>query len=190
MTPEHDMDWPLTSVPGPHFCEGAPPFNQTAFVFSVPGAEEKNRNRPVAGKTGDNLDRALEALKEAAANLFGSVDRYAYRITNAYPIPLYQSQNGRSEATRTELKAERNLERLRLELAGCTLVVFCGAKAQSVASLLQGGPPQAPLVMVPHIGYRGLLTFKDRAIQAMPTSAERSTARLKAWSQQVLKGLP
>ncbi len=145
---------------------------------------------PVAGKTGDNLKQALGYLQKARPDLFSSMDPHAYRITNAFSEPRHMKDHGRSEAKWSEINTPANLERLWQELEDCTLVVLCGAKAQSIGKHLLDRFPVWHPVTAPHIGFRGLNTIKDVAIRTLPKPEDRTAARLAVWSQRVLEQLP
>lgn len=190
MTSKRDLP-PTPRTSGPHYCEGDPEFNQTAFVFSVPGKCEEANGKPVSGLTGENLKVALHHLQRERPDIFGTDDRYRYRITNAYWKSIFARQdNGRTEATQKQVHGESNLSRLLQELGDCSLVVLCGVKAQSVGDYLRGRLPDLHQIKVPHIGLRGLQTFNDENIWAIPNARDRTEARLRAWSRQVLEGCP
>lgn len=110
----------------------------TAFVFSTPGRHERNGHRPVAGTTGTNMDGVLVFLHEVAPDVFPSVSRYDYRITNASTRVLYAAQdNGRTEDYSRNILDGENLVRLLTELEGCRNIVLCGDKAGLLADELR-----------------------------------------------------
>lgn len=102
------------------------------FVFSAPGTHEADQLVPLAGATGVHLDMALNRhLMPALPEAFPTGNRYDYRITNAHITPLSHALgHGRTEANDGVIRTLTNADRVRAELAGCRLVILCGAKAQ------------------------------------------------------------
>jgi hypothetical protein len=108
-----------------------------AFVFSVPGAVESSTHRPVSGVTGENLSIALCHLHLWRPEVFGSTDRYAYRITNAFNNPIAKSLGNKStEASKRDVLSLENIDRVIQETEGCNIVVLCGLRAQLLSSHL------------------------------------------------------
>jgi uracil-DNA glycosylase len=167
-----------------HFCKGRFPL---AFVFSVPGGDEKRNGKPIAGDTGENLDSALVHLHSAQPRLFPSLNRYDYRITNAFPEPIAVALgHNASEARDSEVKTPRNIQRVLSELEGCNLVVLCGNKARLLApAILDSG---RIVIEVPHVGNKGL-----NGKYAVPThiksasSFARRKHRVQLWASAVLQ---
>ena len=163
-----------------HYWEGRIPL---AFVFSVPGADEMRSGKPVAGDTGENLESALAHLHSAKPTLFPSVDRYDYRITNAFPEPIAISLGHRaSEAKISEVIEPRNIQRVLRELEGCSLVVLCGGKAILLAPAIRDSG--RTVVQVPHPGNKGLNRRFHAPSQLLPPA--RRMHRVKMWANAVL----
>lgn len=158
-----------------------------AFVFSVPGKEEVQKGKPVAGDTGENLDSALAHLHCSQPTLFPSVDRYEYRITNAFPEPTAVALGHKvSEARNSEIQDSRNVQRVLSELDGCSLVILCGNKARLLASALRG--PERTVVEVPHIGDKGLNgKFSVPPHLQLASSSDRRRHRIELWASNVLQ---
>lgn len=107
----------------PHYNHGKS--KKIALVFSCPGQEEDKLGRPTAGQTGENLEVFLAALLGTA-----TVNRYDYRITNAFDKVFYESKDGRTEATTEEVMSQQNLKRLYEEVADIEeLIIAFGNKA-------------------------------------------------------------
>ena len=170
----------------PHYCKGNLPI---AFVFSAPGNDEVDCGRPVVGNTGDNLDYALGCLRVLAPNIFSSSHRYDYRITNAFPQPLAKNiGNGRTEATRSEILTDGNVERVRIDIEGCRLVVLCGKKANYLSSSLKG--MSILVVQAVHIGNKGLNgKFKLSSDLNKLTPSNRRHERARLWASQLLQDI-
>jgi hypothetical protein len=167
-----------------HFCEGR---LDVAFVFSTPGAEENRSARPVAGVTGKNLAMALPYLHAARRDLFPSLDRYDYRITNAWSVPTAVSLgNPASEASDSEIQEPLNVRRVHQELAGCGLAILSGDKAKLLArALTQSGHT---VVGVPHVGNQGL-SNAYREIPSLPTPLARRQERVRLWAEDLLEAI-
>ena len=170
----------------PHFCRGHLP---VAFVFSAPGKEEVFAGRPVAGDTGTNLDLALVRLHSAQAELFRSLDRYDYRITNASSKPFARSLgHSTSEAPNTEIRAPRNVRRVLQEVEDCRLVVLGGKKAGLLAQEIQAS--RKTVVEVPHVGNQGLNgTFEVPNHLKLATPLARREHRVQLWADAVLRAI-
>jgi hypothetical protein len=170
-----------------HFCEGHIP---VAFVFSVPGAEERRQGRPVAGDTGANLESALSHLHAACPTIFQSVHRYDYRITNAWREPIAVSLGDlASEARKKEILDARNVERVLEDLEGCGLVVLSGRKAQLLSEALRGSGKA--VVEVPHVGNRGLKgSYTLGADLRLASAPARREHRVQLWTNDVLSAIP
>jgi hypothetical protein len=169
----------------PHFCRGRLPL---AFVFSVPGEEEMRAGKPVAGQTGKNLEEALIHLKSAQPARFPSLDRYDYRITNAFSTPMAKALgHSTSEASNAEIRAEPNVRRVIQEIAGCTVVVLSGNKARLFATDI--GAKGMTVGGVPHVGNTGLngsYGVPDR-LRLAPSLAREH--RVKQWADAVLRAI-
>lgn len=166
-----------------HFCEG---HLDVAFVFSTPGAEELRAGRPVAGATGENLSMALPHLRAARPDLFPSLERYGYRITNAWPIPTAVALgHPTSEASDSEIQESRNARRVDDELAGCRLAILSGEKAKLLTHALTLS--ERSVVGVPHVGNQGLATYRLFAPSHTPLA--RRQERVRLWAEDVLEAI-
>ncbi len=164
-----------------HYWEGSIPL---AFVFSVPGADEMRSGKPVAGDTGENLESALAHLHSAKPTLFPSVNRYDYRLTNAFPEPIAVALgHGASEAEISEVKAPGNIQRVLRELDGCSLVVLCGNRAKQLAPAIRDSG--RTVIEVPHPGNKGLNGKFQASSQLLPHV--RRMHRVEKWANAVLQ---
>lgn len=108
--------------------------NEIAFVFSVPGKLELYNGRPVAGQTGVLLEELMDILYNKEKDLFREIDferktkRYDYRITNAYPYPLYMAKDNRTQAIDKEIMKKENIDRLLEELKDIEKYIFVFGK--------------------------------------------------------------
>lgn len=170
----------------PHFCEGRIP---VAFVFSAPGNEEVTFGRPTAGTTGENLDKALISLGFFAPDVFCSLSRYDYRITNAFQEPRAKGiGNGRTEATRSEILTESNIQRFRSDLEGCSLAVLCGKSAVLLSSKLER--KYISVVHSVHIGNKGLnRKFKLLGDWRKATPTDRRNERIRLWANELFHNI-
>lgn len=127
-----------------------------ALVFSCPGQEEEKLGKPTAGQTGENLDIFLKELFNKDA-----VNRYDYRITNAYDKVFYESKDGRTEATTEEVMSQQNLKRLYEEVADIEeLIIAFGNKAKmALDAVQQNFPLKAKVVKTKHLGLQALNRF-------------------------------
>ena len=166
----------------PHYCHGK---LATAFVLSVPGADEQHCGKPVSGDTGANLDAALVLLNTKNAKLFPSALRYDYRITNAFAEPRAKSLgHASSEAKTSEIRNPQNIARVITELAGCNVVVLCGRRAQLLYGQVSGSAKV--VIKVAHPGNRGLnRAFPGSTPADSPNGAKQH--RIKQWANAVLK---
>jgi len=162
-----------------HFCRGSLP---TAFVFSTPGEEELSMGKPVAGETGCNLQSALVHLRSELPSLFPSLERYDYRITNAFHEPIAVSLGHRaSEASDAQITDDANTLRVLQELDGCTLVILCGKKAQLLAKAIRESGKK--VIGVPHLGNKALnLCYKIPTALDLPSPAARREYRVRMWA--------
>ena len=128
-----------------------------AFVFSVPGKKEKEDKRPVSGKTGENLEELLKKLDLGEFN-----GRYDFRITNSYDKPIYRTMDSsRTEPTKSEIKEERNIDRLAEELSDIEeYIIFFGEKAKYASSLLTRSNFKAKFIYSRHLGLQSLNQIK------------------------------
>ncbi len=170
----------------PYFCKGHIPI---AFVFSAPGNDELIAGRPVAGATGENLEGALTYLNSCVPTLFLSTHRYEYRIANAFSLPLAKNiGNGRTEASRSEILEEENVERFLNEIRDCTHIILCGVKAGYLSAVLDR--EIFSVSCVSHVGNKGLNgKFKLSNEWTKSPSFDRRQERIRIWASKVLQGL-
>jgi hypothetical protein len=170
----------------PHFCGGR---LTVAFVFSAPGTAELRAAKPVAGKTGENLELALKHLHRAHTTLFPSSHRYDYRITNASSEPISVSLgDASSEARGSDIRDARNVERVLRELEGCHLAVLGGNRAGSLTRAITDSGMRA--VRVPHVGNKGLnSSFRVPDSLETASPADRRRYRVQLWARAVLEGV-
>ena len=163
-----------------HFqpCPGA----QTGFVFIGPGRFEQSRGYPCAAGTGANLARALVELNRRAPAVFGSADRSAYVVTNAWSQVEYPALTGRSVPGEAEVLMPANLARLRGEIGSLQTIVACGAQAQAAVRALVGeGRSGAAVAYARHLS--------QRSVNMIP-GGETTDERIARWVDQVLAQLP
>lgn len=124
-----------------------------ALVFSCPGQEEDKLGKPTAGQTGDNLDVFLKELFNK-----NSVNRYDYRITNAFDKVFYESKDGRTEATTQEIISIENLERLYSEISDIEdIIIAFGKKAKmALDDVSRQFNLKAKIVETKHLGLQSL----------------------------------
>ena len=161
-----------------HLCKGDPN-NKVAFILSTPGKFEGEAECPAAGDTGDNMNAILKLLNQSDPIQFPSVDRYQYLITNASTKVMY-SRNGdkRTEDADCNINETKNVNRIRMEVENCTIIVLCGQKAGLLAPNLS----DKILIRTSHLGNKGLRNkFKNDApcLQGISTGKERDAARLR-----------
>lgn len=99
---------------------------KTGFVYTVPGRHEEKAERPVYGATGTNLNYGLAFLHDLCPEIFHSIDRYDYDITNVQEEPEYKAKTGRSLPTKAEVLDPKMLRRLHNEVKHLQYVVVCG----------------------------------------------------------------
>jgi hypothetical protein len=160
-----------------------------AFVLSVPGEKEMRAGRPVAGDTGANLALALTHLHAACPSLFPSIDRYDYRITNAFSKPIASSRgDGRSEAGDAEILDPHNVQRVVREIEACKLVILCGDKAGLLARDVREYGRK--VVKVPHVGNKGLnRSYKVATDGEFSSPIARRERRVQLWAKAVLEAI-
>lgn len=124
-----------------------------ALVFSCPGQEEDKLGRPTAGQTGENLDTFLESLLNKT-----TVNRYDYRITNAFDKVFYESKDGRTEATTEEILADSNLKRLYEEVKDIEdVIIGFGKKAKmALDAVAKKYLLKVKIVETKHLGLQAL----------------------------------
>ena len=166
-------------------------FNQgklsTAFVFSAPGAKEEEAQCPVVGATGDNLSWALQDLVNNDSKRFPSTNRYDYRLTNAFVHPLSKGADGRTEASKAEILNPANIARVKRDLAGCDVVILCGARAGFLLEHLKDLP--STVVEASHTSNQALVAKHNLAGKKGKTPNERRRLRAGDWAQHVYSRL-
>ena len=163
-----------------HFqpCPGA----QTGFVFICPGRFEQSRGYPCAAGTGANLARALVQLNQRAPSLFGSAERSAYVVTNAWNQVEYPALTGRSVPGEAEVLTPDNLTRLLGEIEALPTVVACGAQAHAaLRQLVAERRTRAAVAYARHLS--------QRSVNMIPGGAT-TDERISRWVDQVLAQLP
>ncbi len=123
----------------PHHCPGTNAARHTAILLSCPGYEEAFAGRPVAGRTGVNLELLLGVLGRSFPETFPSADRYDYTITNSVSQVHYKSRKkgnhptypptGDTEPRWEEVALSGNIARLLEEIGACTTVLALGDRA-------------------------------------------------------------
>lgn len=108
----------------------------TAFIFSCPGQEELKSGKLVNGQTGKNLDMMLTFLNKKMPELFPSVNRYDYRITNSSECVHYKAYDNRTEPKTAEITDQDNLSRLADDINGYKCVITFGRCAALAAKAL------------------------------------------------------
>lgn len=170
----------------PHYNHGRINF---AFVFSAPGAREVACKRPAAGVTGENLETALAYLAKVKPQVFGSADRYAYRITNAHKLPLARSRgDARTEATIPEVLKSENIARVLRDLEGCQLAVLCGHRAHLLAAQVRKAGIK--VIEVSHTSNQALVAVHNTpTAKRGATPGDRRSVRALAWAEDLLSKL-
>lgn len=108
-----------------------------AFVLAAPGRDEEVRQRPAAGDTGLALNHILMSLNRHCPELFPSICRYQYRITNAFTDALYVTDNSnKTRPTRADVDTIENKQRLLNELQGRPVIIALSPSASWVTEQL------------------------------------------------------
>jgi len=163
----------------PHLqpCPGA----TVGFVFICPGRFEANRGYPCAAGTGANLARALVELHRRLPEVFRSVSRSEYVITNSWPSVEYPNLTGRSVPTEAEVLSAANLDRLRAEIDGLQVVVACGAQAHAALRALADRRSDGP-----RVAYARHLS--QRSVNMIAAGTD-TPGRIRVWCDGVLAQL-
>lgn len=156
-----------------------------AFVFSVPGTKERDASRPVVGDTGENLEIALESLNRSMPEVFSSLHRYDYRITNSFDEPHSKViGTSRSEARVSQVLSPANVKRVTEELEGCEWAILCGRRAQLLSAQINDSGIR--VVHAWHTGNQALATkFKSEQVASEPTPCGRRLARVGLWAEDL-----
>lgn len=183
------MKNPLSPHKTAHYWHGRLP---VAFVFSAPGSFEAANGKPIFDRTGDHLTAALERhLAPALPSIFPSIDRYDYRITNAYSKPLAKALGDtRTEARKVEIRDPANIDRVITELRDCSLVVLCGKRPGWLKEEIHG----FKLVLASHISMSGLNKRWPDAVQLETdldwmsrSGADKTYIRIEQWADDVIR---
>ncbi len=172
-------------------------YKEVAFVFSAPGRLElyNGDNKPVVGDTGANLEELIKLLESPKNKLFPEspnisqenklrINRYKYRITNAYPKPLYRDRDNKSEASNKDIEARGNIKRLYNELKDINqYVILFGNKAGLIEEKLS---INAKFIRIRrHLGPQGLNSIKNNEL---PEGSEtNSKKRLKIVRDDIIE---
>jgi uracil-DNA glycosylase len=161
--------------------QGDDPTIRTAFMASCPGRHEEAAGRPLAGRSGENLRAALEALRNRFGDAWFPSSRLEdYTLTNAWERVEYPALTGRSEATAAEVLAADNvaLVRARTVDAGLTHIVALGERARQMAARLGA----TAVIAGPHPSPRHInMSYPSER----PTTSERNLHRLEQWAARI-----
>ncbi|MBX3601429.1 MAG: hypothetical protein KF863_12445 [Rubrivivax sp.] len=165
---------PAGTTPHRQPCPGA----QTGFVFICPGRHEANRGYPCAAGTGANLNRVLAVLHRRRPDLFPSLERWKYVVTNSWDRVEYPDLTGRSVPTTAEVLQPANLARLAGEIGGLRHVVACGAQAHAaVQALAADGRLRGRAAFGRHLSQRSV---------NMIAGASDTPGRIERWCDDLL----
>lgn len=165
---------------------------RTAFIFSCPGQEEEKSGKLVNGQTGKNLNGVLAYLKRSRPDLFPSVDRYDYRITNSSESVHYKAYDGRTEPSAAEIRDPENLNRLAEDIYGYDTVITFGKSADLAASLLKDRFPGTSFLYSRHLSFLSLNSGIKNDINGDPIirgSSDSTQKRLEVAADDILKQL-
>jgi hypothetical protein len=96
--------------------------------------------------------------------------------------------NGKTEDVDHNITEQRNIDRIRSEIAHCSIVILCGKKADLLSIHLR----EKVLIKTPHLGNRGL---RNKYINSSPflngikTATDRDLARLRLCAECILEQL-
>jgi hypothetical protein len=142
-----------------HFNQGK--YKDVAFVFSCPGKEEQENNRPVSGITGRNLEFFISELYKGKDR--NNATRYDFRITNSVSEVFYKGLNGRTEPKASDIKNQSNIDRLYNEIKDVKKIIICfGRKAERAVSLVRKKYEfiNIEVIYIPHLGLQSLNRLK------------------------------
>ncbi|MEX3624911.1 uracil-DNA glycosylase family protein [Viridibacillus arvi] len=167
-----------------HFAKGLK--NDITFVFSCPGKEEEEQNRPAAGKTGRNLEYILEELNNSS-----KLDwtRENITITNSWSQVEYKGLNGRTEATLDEILETKNLKRLYKEVKDTEELIICsGDNAKfAINEISNTNSLKAKVVNIPHFSLKKLNTLVTEDVDGEKIIAGKNRNDQKANNKKRLK---
>ena len=106
--------------------------NSIALIFSCPGNKEEVAGKPISGQTGENFEIVLQSLKDIKIQTFLPYEkRYDFTITNAWTGIQSMSATKRTEATKKQITAPENIQRLCCEIKDIDDYIICfGRKAK------------------------------------------------------------
>ncbi len=167
---------------------------RTAFIFSCPGQEELKSGLLVNGQTGKNLDMMLTFLNAKRPDIFPSVNRYDYRITNSSEIVHYKAHDQRTEPSVSEINNEKNIERLKNDISGYDYVITFGrCSAIAADNLKQRGVCKETVFLYSrHLSFLCLNSSINTDVHGNPIErgCENATAkRLEAAAEMILQQL-
>ncbi|MFA7445478.1 MAG: hypothetical protein WCY89_05985 [Flavobacteriaceae bacterium] len=158
------------------------------FVFSCPGKEEQDNNKPVAGKTGCNLELLLKELKKRDFITEDFKDRYDFRITNSHNEVHYKALNNRTEPLNSKIKEEDNLQRLLKELKETEIIICFGEKSKYAVHQIKGNLNEKTKILYSrHLGLMSLNQIRDD-IQGKPLESgnkENTIKRIEVIAQNL-----
>ena len=147
-----------------------------------PPARRSPSQWPGTARSSTSAGRALIELNRRAPAVFGSPDRRAYVVTNAWSEVEYPALTGRSVPGEAEVLMPANLARLLGEIESLQTIVACGAQAQAAVRALVGeGRRGAAVAYARHLS--------QRSVNMIPGGAT-TDERIARWVDQVLAQLP
>lgn len=142
-------------------------------MASVPGRVELTMGRPLAGQAGNCHDRAIAQMSYAGQTLKRGVN---ISIVNSWPTPIFMKQDGRTEASLSEISQQWNLERLNEEISeNCKVVIAWGKNAIYAANLVKTTFKRTfEIVEAEHPSFSNLnRNYKSNESSAQKRSADR-----------------
>ena len=167
---------------------------KSAFIFSCPGQEELKSGLLVNGQTGKNLDVLLSILNKSRPELFPSVNRYDYRITNSSERVHYTAYDNRTEPVAAEVKEKENISRLKNDITGYSCVIAFGRSAGIAAELMSSeqGFENVSFITSRHLSFLSLNSSIREDINGCPIergSQDGTYKRLEVVAAQILSQL-
>lgn len=152
--------------------------NDVTLILSCPGQKEQVENRPAAGTTGKNLEVILGVLNGQKGI---SWNRRDITITNSWDKVEYNALTKRTQATKSEVLTQENLERLYREIMDTQkyIVVF-GNRASIAINALQkmNFPLIAEIIEAPHLSLQCL--NRPKTISIPPRIKKSNTSKQNA----------
>ncbi len=163
----------------------------TAFIFSCPGQEELKSGKLVNGQTGKNLDMMLTFLNKKKPDLFPSVNRYDYRITNSSECVHYKAYDNRTEPKTAEINEPDNLSRLADDISGYRCVITFGRCAALAAKAVvdSGLCKDTAFLYSQHLSFLSLNSSIKKDIDGndiLRGAADSTSKRLEVAAQKIL----